>query len=85
MKFINPPADPPRNVTHKVFFSKTYGCDIGCNIYLPPEYHQSDERYPVAYHLHGWTGNESSEIGTMEKIYANRRSITVFPQQFPGY
>lgn len=83
MNFINRPENPPRNVTHKVFYSKVYSRDIGFNIYLPPEYHQSDEKYPVAYHLHGWTGNESSEIGTMEKIYANRRSITVFPNSSP--
>ena len=85
MNFINRPENPPRHVTHKVFYSNAYGRDIGFNIYLPPDYDQSDEKYPVAYHLHGWTGDESSEIGTMEKIYANRRSINVFPNNSPGH
>ena len=83
MNFINRPENPPRHVTHRVFYSKVYSRDIGFNIYLPPDYDQSDEKYPVAYHLHGWTGDESTEIGTMEKTYVNRRSITVFPNSSP--
>ncbi len=30
-----------------------------CSVYLPPGYENSDERYPVIYYLHGFTGTDS--------------------------
>lgn len=29
-------------------------------VYLPPSYDQSSARYPVAYYLHGWSGDETN-------------------------
>lgn len=78
MNFINPPEKSPENITHKTFFSKLYNHEIGYNIYLPPGYEESGDKYPVAYHLHGWTCNESSDVWTMEKVYRSRQVITVF-------
>ena len=78
MNFVNPPAKTPQNVVHKTFSSRILDHEIGYNIYLPPCYDGCDEKYPVVYHLHGWTGNESSEIWPLEKAYRNRRAITVF-------
>lgn len=78
MSFINPPENPPGNVTHKTFFSQILNTEIGYNIYLPPEYEGTNGEYPVVYHIHGWTGNESSEIWPLEKVCKNRRAITVF-------
>ena len=78
MNFVNPPAESPQNVVHKTFYSQVLNHDIGYNIYLPPGYKDGDEKYPVVYHIHGWTGNESSEIWSLEKAYKNRRVITVF-------
>lgn len=83
MNFINPPAKSPPNVFHRTFYSQLYNHEIGYNIFLPPGYEKSGERYPVVYHFHGWTGSESSEIGTMEKVYQSRRAITVFPNSSP--
>jgi enterochelin esterase-like enzyme len=83
MNFINPPEKLPENISHKTFYSKLYHHEIGYNIYLPPDYEDGDDQYPVAYHLHGWTGNESSELIPMEKVYRNRRAITVFPNSSP--
>jgi enterochelin esterase-like enzyme len=68
----------PDNVAHKTFYSKTLNHEIGYNIYLPPDYPQSARRYPSAYHIHGWRGNESSDIWPLEKAYKNRQAITVF-------
>lgn len=83
LNYINIPNETPENVTHNVFFSKLYGNEIGYNIYLPPDYYKTDSKYPVLYHLHGWTGNESSEIHTCEKVYANKQTIVVFPNCSP--
>ena len=83
MNYINPPEKLPVNITHKTFYSQLYNHEPGYNIYLPDDYEESGEKYPVAYHLHGWTGNESSEICSMEKVYRNRRVITVFPNSSP--
>ncbi len=83
MDFINPPKNAPQNITHKTFFSRQYNHEIGYNIYLPPDYEEGCEGYPVTYHLHGWTGNESSEIWAMERVCKSRRDITVFPNSSP--
>ena len=78
MNFVNPPAESPQYVTHKTFYSQVLNHEIGYNIYLPPGYKDCGVKYPVAYHIHGWTGNESSEIWPLEKVYKNKQAITVF-------
>ena len=83
MNYINSPEKTPQNVSHKTFYSQLYNHEVGYNVYLPPDYMDGDEKYPVTYHLHGWTGSESSEIWTMEKICRSRRAITVFPNSSP--
>lgn len=83
MKFINSPTESPENVIHKTYYSQLMARDIGYNIYLPPDYNENGEKFPVSYHLHGWTGNESSEVWAMEKIYKGKQEITVFPNNSP--
>ena len=83
MNFINPPEKSPHHVTHKKFYSELYTHEIGYNVFLPPGYYESKKRYPVEYHLHGWTGDESSELWTMREIYENRQIMTVFPNSSP--
>lgn len=83
MDYINPPTESPNNVTHKTFYSELYGHEIGYNIYLPPDYEVSVKKYPVEYHLHGWTCNESTDIWVLEKIYSSRQAITVFANNSP--
>ncbi|MFM9329920.1 alpha/beta hydrolase [Paenibacillus mesotrionivorans] len=78
MNFVNPPAESPQHMTHKIFYSHLLHHVIGYNIYLPPGYTDCGETYPVVYHIHGWTGNESSEIWPLEEVCKNRRAITVF-------
>ena len=78
MNFSNPPETTPRNVTHKTFYSKLIKEEIGYNIYLPQDYAEDDEAYPVSYHLHGWKGCESTNIWAMEPTYQGKRVITVF-------
>lgn len=83
MHYVNPPAETPKNVTHHTFYCKLFGHELGYNVYLPDGYEAGSERYPVFYHLHGWTGNESSEIQTMYPVCCSRNAITVFPNSSP--
>ena len=76
--YINPPAKTPEHVTHRTFYSKLAEHEIGYNIYLPPSYETDGRPYPVHYHLHGWTNNESTDLWTLEHRYKNREAITVF-------
>ena len=78
VSFVNPPETSPENIFHKTFYSKLLRTDVGYNIYLPPGYDENDKLYPVAYHLHGYKGNESSEIWAVEKVCKNRNALTVF-------
>ena len=83
MNFINPPDNRSQGITHKTFFSKSFNHEVGYNVYLPADYDNSSAQYPVHYHLHGWKGNESSELYAMEKTYKNKQTITVFPNNSP--
>lgn len=78
MNYINPSNKLIDGFFHKTFYSKIYAHEIGYNIYLPADYEHSNKRYPVVYHIHGWTGNESTEIEPMESICRSRNAITVF-------
>lgn len=80
MDYVNPPERLPPNVTHHTFYSALLRHELGYNVYLPPD---GGEGCPVAYHLHGWQGNESSEIWPMAEVCAARRAITVFPNSSP--
>ncbi len=83
MEYINPPLTPLANFTHHTFFSSCYGHDLGYMVYLPDGYETSNERYPVFYHLHGWTNNEASDCAVMEDICRSRNAVTVFPNCSP--
>lgn len=78
MHYINLPEKLPACVTHHTFFIQRYNHEIGFNVYLPPDYQAGNKRFPILYHLHGWMGSESSEIGTTEKVYAGKQKIVVF-------
>lgn len=83
MEYINPPAESPKGMSHHTFFSTLYRHEIGYNLYLTPDYEEGLDRYPVHFHFHGWTGNESSEICALADLCTSRRAITVFPNSSP--
>ena len=83
MHYVNPPSKPLENVFHHTFYSKRYEHELGYCIYLPDGYETGTQRYPVFFHLHGWTGNESSEVETLYPVCRGRQAITVFPNQSP--
>ncbi|MFQ6100822.1 MAG: alpha/beta hydrolase [Anaerolineae bacterium] len=45
-------------VEQHVYFSPTTGDEEPYRIYLPPDYEQTDRRYPVLYLIHGWPYDE---------------------------
>jgi S-formylglutathione hydrolase FrmB len=55
------PARPGRVVTDSLW-SYALGTFKKAVVYLPPSYDRSRTRYPVAYYLHGLTGNETNWV-----------------------
>ena len=70
---------------HATIKSGSMGLEVGFNLYLPPGYKESQDRYPVLYFLHGMTGTEKSEAwlaGIVHKAIADKKippTIAVFP------
>lgn len=58
--WVNPPKEPVPGALHRTFTSASMKRDVGYQIYLPPGYEGSDQRYPVVYFLHGMTDNEAT-------------------------
>lgn len=83
MTFINPPGKAPKFVIHKTFYSRVLNREVGYNIYLPWGHDKCDDRYPVTYHIHGWQGNESSEIWPLESVYRHKNAIMVLLMPYP--
>ena len=61
MTWNNPPKTPQPLLEHKTYASAAMKTDIGYNIYLPPGYAESTQRYPVVYWFHGMNNTESSD------------------------
>lgn len=56
-------------VDHQTFRSPTMDIEVGFNVYLPPQYRSSTERFPVVYYLHGGRpGSESKSLGVVKMI-----------------
>jgi enterochelin esterase-like enzyme len=53
---------PHGSLTHRWYDSKSLGKDRRINIYTPPGYEKSDEKYPVLYLLHGGGGDEDEWV-----------------------
>jgi S-formylglutathione hydrolase FrmB len=60
-EWVNPPRNPQPGVLHRTYFSASMQHDVGYNIYLPPGYAASQQRYPVVYRLHGLNNCESTD------------------------
>jgi putative tributyrin esterase len=56
------PAVPgrPGSVADISFWSQMLGTNKHARVYLPPSYGTGSRRYPVAYYLHGVTGDETN-------------------------
>ncbi len=60
MIWFNEPKNPQPGVVHKGYHSVSMNKEVGYNIWLPPGYESSTQRYPVVYWLHGRNNTESS-------------------------
>lgn len=60
----------PEGVSHHTFSSQSAKTEVGYCIYLPPEYSESNARYPVIYNLHGNGGNEVHSFEDIELLHA---------------
>lgn len=61
----NPSPSYPTGVTHHTFHSPSMNVDVGFNVYLPPSYAGSTQRFPVLYYLHGRGGNEGTMVANV--------------------
>src|SRR5262245_55981039 len=59
-----PLAQPQGTVQAMSCLNPLTGRQTLFNIYLPPGYSGSAERYPAIYHLHGITGNQGGQQNT---------------------
>jgi enterochelin esterase-like enzyme len=64
----NNQGDLPSGFTHATYHSTLMNTDIGYSIYLPPNYNNSTDRYPVVYSMHGLGGNETSNCGAYASV-----------------
>lgn len=70
IQWVNPPENPPTNVTHATFQSKAVGAEVGYNIYLPEAYaKEPTRRFPVVYFLHGSGGHESRNVDLADRLH----------------
>ncbi len=86
MWVTSPVPELPANVTHHTFRSESMQREVGYCLYLPPRYERdAQQRYPVIYHLHGASGNETRSVYSAsvlhEGILAGKlpEMIMVFP------
>ena len=57
-------------VRHSTFKSPSMKIPVGYCIYTPPQYAESDKRYPVVYYLHGGRpGNETKSVALAKTIH----------------
>jgi len=80
--WVNPPGKPLPGVQHKTFRSNSMNHDVGYNLYLPPEYAQSDRRFPVVYLLHGY-GRYGHESGALYSVSARTLDEAIKAKQVP--
>lgn len=73
------PGTYSNGITHYTYHSDLMNVDIGYNIYLPPDYNNSSDRYPVIYSLHGMGGNEGGNCGTMGGVLQDGITKKDFP------
>lgn len=65
LQWDNPSPSYPSGVTHHAFHSPSMNVDVGFDVYLPPGFAGSSQRFPVLYYLHGRGGDEGTMVANM--------------------
>lgn len=92
LNLLHPPvadaqAAPAGRVVTDSLWSYALGTYKQVVVYLPPSYDRSATRFPVAYYLHGWSGNQTNWVkagrinAAMDSLAAagGREMILVMP------
>ena len=58
----------PAGTKYRTYYSKIIDSEVSYLIYLPPNYENSNCRYPVVYWLHGLDGNQRKGAKFVEKL-----------------
>ena len=67
--WVNPPTQNMAGLQHHIITSQYEKEKTGLSILLPPGYNEkTNTRYRVIYYLHGWGGNESSEVISIQNF-----------------
>lgn len=78
-KWNNPGTQLSAGITHSTYHSDLMSVDVGYNIYLPPDYNNNTNRFPVIYSLHGMGGNENGNCQTLGSVLQNGITANQFP------
>ncbi|MBN1600433.1 MAG: prolyl oligopeptidase family serine peptidase [Chitinispirillaceae bacterium] len=78
-KWNNSGSNLPSGYKHETYHSSLINTDIGYVIYLPPDYNNSSDRYPVIYSLHGMGGNENSNSQNYSGVLQSGITSNSFP------
>ena len=62
ISWINPFSSNLPGLTHSTYYSKALSQEVGFGIYLPLDYHDVNDNYPVIYWLHGKGDNETAGV-----------------------
>ena len=90
-EWVDPIINVPQGCQYMTYPTTSRGENTlgSCMIYLPPEYHKTEDRYPVIYYLHGGTGNQREGRWLTKTVDAAIRAgkmnpvIIVCPQALP--
>jgi len=66
------PGQLPAGTKYETFYSSSMKHDVGCVVYIPPEYEKAAGPFPVIYFLHGIGGDE---LGTCRNSKYLREAI----------
>ena len=78
--WVDPDHVPLEGTLYKTFHSKTINADVSYLVYLPPDYEQSSERYPVLYDLPASGGTPKRDGATVvRRVTAAIRAHRISP------
>ena len=66
-RWSNPPKTVNPLAAHHTYHSAAMNCDVGYTIYLPPNYTNASNRYPVVHWLPGGGCNEDPDSLSMPR------------------